>query len=160
MAFDVDSFFLHSLRDNLLSLLQNILNNLLHRRLRRLRNSQRIRLALEQLLGGIRRQAQRVALLGNLGADAVVELVPLVEFAAASLNNGLVGRSTTLGILLLKRTRVLAQVLADSLLFLLGQQAGRAGAPRQQLELVEVVLAQQLTAEVVDVVTVLNLIFC
>jgi len=148
------------LLDDLLGLLQNLLGNLLDE----------LALALvgglvlgSGLFGADLGKTLLLALVAQLGGGAFAPCEPLVEKTTALLDNSAVGGVLAGNILLLELLAPFAEVLADSLLFLLGQETLGAWAPGELLELVDGVLAEELTAEIVQVVTVFHLLllaFC
>ena len=108
------------------------------------------------LLGADLGQAEFVALVEQVLDGALAVRKPLVELAAALLDDGLVGGAALGNIGLLEGARVLAEVLAHVLHLLLAEQTLGAGTPDELLELLDGLFAQQLARERVEVVTVLH----
>lgn len=144
-------------RDDLLALLEHFLDNLLDDLLLLAVDRLRCHLLLDELRTGVGGHTEVLALLANLGLDRLAEVEPVLQHLSPPLDDLLVGTSNALSILLFEDARVLTEVLADLLLFLLGEQGRRPWAPRPLLELVDRLLAESLSPEVVDMVSIFHL---
>lgn len=110
-----------------------------------------------ELLEGIGREATFETLLaeGGLGSGSPGE--PFGELSLAGFDDLLVGGFGFVEILLVELARVVAEVLADQLLLLLGQHGWWAWAPEELLEAVDVLLTEKSSLEVPEMVAVLHL---
>ena len=131
-----------------------LLHNLLLDLLNHLRLSV---LLLHQTLQRIAWQAHLMPLLKHILDDGLAPCDPLVEESASVLHNSQIGGCAAVRVLLVEDLGVLAQVLADCLLLVLGEEGCWAWAPQPLLELLDWLLAELLALEVVEVVTVLLL---
>lgn len=147
--------------NNLLRLVDDLLDNLLHGLLLPLGHLLARALLLEPQPRRIDVLLAHALLLGQLLAQHVRDprapREPLVQQAAAVLDDGAVGLAAPDEVLLVEDAVVLAQVLADLLLLLLGEQRRRARPPGQLLEPLDGFFAQDGAAEVVEVVAVFGL---
>lgn len=120
-----------SLWHDLLRLFQHLLNDLL--------DNLALSVTSISFLDSFRRVGQSTikSLLLKLLLDTLAPRKPLGEYTSAFLDDGLVGTGDTLGILDLEGLGVFAEVLANQLLLVLGEESGWAGAPRPLLELLD-----------------------
>lgn len=144
-------------RDDLLALLEHLLDNLLDDLLLLAVDRLRCHLLLDELRAGVGGHTKVLALLADLGLDRLAEVEPVLQHLSPPLDDLLVSTSDTLGILFLKDARIVAEVLANLLLFFLGEQGRRPWAPRPLLKLVDGFLAEGLSPEIVDMVSIFHL---
>lgn len=91
-------------------------------------------------------------------SDLLAPPAPLIQHLATSFHHSLVGGALLGDVLLIKDLGVVAQVLANFGLLLLGEKGRGAWAPEELLEAFDGFFAEECTLEVIKMVTVLHLV--